>query len=96
MAITTKIDYDERGWPVDHTQLHRRPHVDQPAPQANDNPAVWPMVIEDMAARDAVGRERYGVPLQAHNGRDMLRDAYEEALDLCCYLRGAMYERDGK
>lgn len=71
-------------------------HVDQPAPVANDLPAVWPLVIMDMAARDQVGRARYGVPLQPHNGRDALRDAYEEAPDLCAYLRQAIMERDGK
>lgn len=68
----------------------------QPHPVANDQPAVWPMVIADMGARDQVGRARYGVPLQPHNGRDALRDAYEEALDLCAYLRQALLERDGK
>lgn len=69
---------------------------EQPAPVANDRPAVWPLVVEDMKARDAVGRERYGVPLQPNNGRDALRDAYEEALDLCVYLKQAILERDGK
>ena len=71
-------------------------HVEQPAPVANDKPAVWPLVIMDMASRDQVGRARYGVPLQPHNGRDALRDAYEEALDLCAYLRQAIMERDGR
>ena len=71
-------------------------HVDQPAPVANDLPAVWPLVIMDMAARDQVGRERYGVPLQPHNGRDALMDAYQEALDLCAYLKQALMERDGQ
>ena len=69
---------------------------DQPAPIRNDLPAVWPLVISDMQARDALGRARYGTPLQPHNGRDALRDAFEEALDLCVYLRQAIYERDGK
>ena len=41
-------------------------------------------------------RAKYGVGLQPHNGRDVLRDAYEEALDLCVYLRQAIFERDGK
>ena len=68
---------------------------EQYAPVANNEPAVWPLVIEDMKARDVVGRERYGVPLQPHNGRDALRDAYEEALDLCAYLKQAMMEREG-
>ena len=67
-------------------------HVEQPEPVPNDRPAVWPLVIMDMANRDSVGRKRYGVPLQ----RDVLRDAYEEALDLCAYLRQAIMERDGR
>lgn len=57
---------------------------------------IWPIVIREMDARDQLGRERYGVPLTANNGRDALWDAYEEALDLCAYLRQAIYERDGK
>ena len=68
----------------------------QPKPVANDHPAVWPLVIADMAARDGEGRRKYGVPLQPHNGRDALVDAYQEALDLAVYLRTAIFERDGK
>ena len=70
------------------------PHVEQPAPVPNDLPPVWELVISDMQQRDHVGRERYGTPLQAFNGRDALRDAYEEALDLVVYLHQAMLERD--
>ena len=69
--------------------------IDQPAPKPNHHPPVWPLVMVDMAGRDKLGRERYGTPLQAHNGRDALRDAYEEALDLAVYLRCAIFERDG-
>ena len=69
---------------------------DQPKPTESAHPAVWPLVIMDMADRDVTGRVRYGVPLQPHNGRDALVDAYQEALDLCAYLRQAIYERDGK
>lgn len=68
----------------------------QPQPTANDKPAIWKLVIEEMHARDQLGRARYGVPLQPHNGRDALVDAYQEALDLCVYLRQAIYERDGR
>lgn len=71
-----------------------RSDVTQPAPTPNTQPAVWSIVINDMKARDQLGRQRYGTPLQPHNGRDMLRDAYEEALDLAVYLRSAIYERD--
>ena len=68
----------------------------QPNPTPNSLPAVWDLVKLDMAARDDVGLARYGTRLQPHNGRDVLRDAYEEALDLTVYLRQALYERDGK
>lgn len=50
----------------------------------------------EMQARHELGIKRYGTPLQPNNGRDMLRDAYDEVLDLAVYLRGAIYERDGK
>lgn len=68
----------------------------QPEPIPNNLPAVWDLVLADMSKRDKVGRRRYRVPLQPHNGRDALQDAYEEALDLVVYLRQALYERDGK
>ena len=69
---------------------------DQPPPQENALPAVWDLVIGDMRDRDIIGRDRYGTALQPHNGRDALIDAYQEALDLCVYLRQAIYERDGR
>jgi hypothetical protein len=69
---------------------------DQPAPITNSLPAVWDLVIADMQARDQVGRERYGTPLQPFNGRDALVDAYQEALDLAVYLRQAIAERDSR
>lgn len=72
-----------------------RQHTEQPAPTPNQHPPVWPLVMVDMAGRDKLGRERYGTQLQPHNGRDALRDAYEEALDLAVYLRTAIFERDG-
>lgn len=68
----------------------------QPEPVNNNHPAVWPLVFNDMLQRHADGERKYGVPLQPHNGRDALVDAYQEALDLCVYLRQAIYERDGK
>ena len=47
-----------------------------------------------MLERDRQGQQRYGTRLRGHNGRDPLVDAYQEALDLCVYLRQAIYERD--
>lgn len=67
---------------------------DQPKPIPNERTASWTLVIRDMAQRNAFGIAKYGTPLQAFNGRDALKDAYEEALDLCVYLRTAMEERD--
>lgn len=68
----------------------------QPEPKPNNLPAVWDLVMEEMDLRKAIGFERYGCHLQAHNGRDSLRDALDEALDLCAYLRQAIFERDGR
>lgn len=67
---------------------------DNPAPIPNMKPAVWGLVMRDMQERDKFGLEKYGTRLQPFNGRDALKDAYEEALDLCVYLRTAIYERD--
>jgi len=70
--------------------------TDHPAPTPRPGAgSIQALVRADLEAREAVGIERYGTPLQAHNGRDALRDAYEEALDLACYLRQALAERDG-
>lgn len=68
------------------------PVLDQPPPTPNDKPAVWGLVIADMHERDKVGRQRYGTPLQPHNGRDALVDAYQEGLDLVVYLRQRIEE----
>lgn len=70
--------------------------TDQPMPTANALPAAWDLVMADMRERDRFGKEKYGVRLQPSNGRDFLADAYQEALDLAVYLRGAIYERDLK
>lgn len=68
----------------------------QPAPIPNDQPALWDLVILDAIERDAFGQKKYGTRLQPHNGRDFLMDAYNEAQDLTVYLRGLIFERDGK
>jgi hypothetical protein len=70
--------------------------VSQPDPTPNAYPAVWDLVMADMAARDALGRERYKTRLQPQNGRDALRDHYEELLDGAAYIRQVLFERDGR
>ena len=67
---------------------------EQPAPTPNDGTPIWELVIADMHARDALGRKRYGMPLQANNGRDALQDLYEELLDAVVYTRQVLEERD--
>lgn len=66
----------------------------QPAPRRNKRPSIHFLVMHDLAGRLEQGVRTYGTPLQAFNGRDALRDAYEECLDMACYLRQAIEERD--
>jgi hypothetical protein len=84
------------------------PNTAEPAPTASTGPAIWPLVIADLRRefpsevtgllikdareRDEIGTAKYGVPLQANNGRRPLIDAYQEALDLAVYLRQAIEE----
>lgn len=68
----------------------------QPKPKANLHPAVWDLVLADMRARDLTGLRRYKVRLQPHNGRSFLWDLYDELLDGAAYIRGEIYEREGK
>lgn len=44
-----------------------------------------PRIVELMEARRQAGIERYGTVLQAHNGRDVVRDLVEETLDRLVY-----------
>lgn len=66
----------------------------QPLPIATRHPIAHKMVQEDLEARLQVGISRYGQPLQPFNGRNSLRDAYEEVLDLAVYLRNLIYEQE--
>ena len=65
----------------------------QPAP-TQGKLTVIDYVLADMAERAAAGVIKHGMPLQTDNGRDAMWDAYQEALDLCVYLRQAILERD--
>ena len=81
---------------------------DQPMPMQGTGPWIQDLVLEDLAVygdsaasrlladeverRKALGLARYGRLLQAHNGRDVLQDAMEEAVDLINYLRQALAE----
>jgi len=68
-------------------------HKTQPPPKKRESIPIWDLVIKDMYVRNEFGKKKYGVALQANNGRDSLQDAYEEALDLAVYLRQTIEER---
>lgn len=69
------------------------PNKPEPDPEPNDSRPIWELVVEDMNERHQEGIRKYGVPLQAFNGRKPLIDAYQEALDLAVYLRQAIEEQ---
>ena len=71
----------------------RDPATDQALPVVNERPFVQDLVIADIEERKQHGIRKYGTALQSGNGRNMLLDAYEEALDLAIYLRGMLDEQ---
>ena len=68
----------------------------EPPPKKNTNPPIKDLVSKDIESRADMGFGKYGTYLQGNNGRSALKDAYEEALDLCMYLRQKLYEEQGK
>jgi len=62
------------------SQLHlaSRQHVDYVD--------VWPWLEQRLQQRVDEGYAKYGTPLETHNGRDALWDAWAEAADLVQYL----------
>lgn len=70
----------------------RDPLTDQSLPQPATGPHIHDLVIEDLVERKAFGVSKYGMALQAGNGRSMLLDAYQEVLDLAAYMRGLLEE----
>lgn len=74
---------EERQVAVDH----------EPPPTLRPTlPDVWELVMRDMEKRADAGYQRYGTRLRPFNGRCPLVDAYQEALDLCAYLRQRIWE----
>lgn len=58
---------------------------DQPLPTPGRE-CVQDALIAEIEQRKQLGIQRYGQPLMTHNGRDAIRDAREEAVDLAVYL----------
>ena len=67
------------------------PAKPQPAP-TGEGTVVLDLVVVDLMTRADAGVEKYGTLLRTNNGRDALVDAYQEALDLCMYLRQRIEE----
>lgn len=65
----------------------------QPPPGKGSAISTSALVAADMFERHAAGLNKYGVAHQHDNGRDHLIDAYQEALDLCIYLRAEIERR---
>lgn len=68
-------------------------HQEQPLPVANGQEFVHDRVAAALLARKEIGVERYGAALQPFNGRNALRDAHEEILDLAVYVQQAIDEQ---
>lgn len=72
-------------------------NAETPTPEVKEPKKHKPVVAQvmvDLMERMELGIKTYGEALRPNNGRDALQDAYEEALDLACYLKQAMIERD--
>lgn len=71
---------------------------DQQLPTPNGNRSCQERFMdrigETMPARMELGLARYGTLLQPFNGRDFMRDTFEELLDLSVYLEGVAFERE--
>ena len=90
-----RSDYRWRNTVTGEIETTETYQSEQPKPQGKGR-EIAPLVISDLLSRVDKGVRTYGEPLKAHNGRDALRDAYEEALDLCMYLRQAIEENNAR
>lgn len=70
----------------------RDPARDQPLPTPG-GVSVQAVLIRAVEERREYGRSKYGRDLETNNGRDALKDAWEEALDLLTYLTQMRLER---
>lgn len=71
--------------------------TDQPLPTpggVNVTPVARGAFLQMLLDREVKGIATYGTTLQTHNGRDAVRDAMEEAVDLWQYLVQILLERE--
>jgi len=67
----------------------------EPIPHGK-GPNIHDLLKVDIEERAILGENRYGEKLKPFNGREVLVDAYQEALDLSVYLRQLIYEKYGE
>ena len=71
----------------------RNPETDQALPAASTkSKSVADFLKSLIDKRTELGIKKYGMPLMSHNGRDPIRDALEESLDLNQYLAQCLME----
>jgi hypothetical protein len=90
-------DAETYGWKTEYNELHGD-IVCSGALYSREIPSVASddiatLVQADIEARAVLGVKKYGTRLRPNNGRHALVDAYQEALDLCMYLRQALAEQ---
>ncbi len=68
--------------------------VEEQNPPQKSEGDVWLLVLRDMEERRQHGIEKYGVPVQPHNGRDPLVDLFQELLDATVYCRQEIEQRN--
>lgn len=54
---------------------------------------IFDHVKDDLDVRNRIGYEQWKKELYPDDGRDWLLEAYQEALDLCVYLKGQLISR---
>ena len=81
------------GMAIDTIVAHHKSHNDKEPPPTQGKVDVTTEVIKDLEERAEIGAKKYGTRLQSHNGRRGIVDAYQEALDLCVYLKQELIER---
>ena len=100
LGPASPADLVDRPIPPDRPSAH----VEQPMP-TGDGVEVFPAALEAcgsqslremLAARDLIGRRRYGPSLRTNNGRDVVRDLREELADAYVYCSQAILEHREK
>jgi hypothetical protein len=58
--------------------------------------SLFELVKQDLDDRNELGKLQYGKELVSDDKRDFLIEAYQEALDMVIYLKGALLQRGSR